>query len=99
MATGNRDSDVYREIMRGAGSVQETEQERLAQQGEAYPRLTTWTLDALGIGTGTTVLELGCGDGLLLAAAAEHGDERNAGYYVRFPALVGTVGRKADGGG
>ena len=71
MATGNHDGDVYREIMRGAGSVQETEQERLAQQGEAYPRLTTWTLDTLGIGSGTTVLELGCGDGLLLAAAAE----------------------------
>lgn len=69
MDTGD-DHDAYRAIMQRTGTVQDTERERLARQGEAHPRLTSWTLDALGVGAGGTVLELGGGDGLLLAAAA-----------------------------
>jgi ubiquinone/menaquinone biosynthesis C-methylase UbiE len=36
-----------------------------------YGRLSTWTLDALGLGTGQRLADLGCGSGALLPMMAE----------------------------
>lgn len=67
--TGARPTDTYQVAFKG--EADERERARLDVQGAVYARLAAWTLDALDIGPGRQVLEVGCGGGTLLAAAAE----------------------------
>ena len=54
-----------------AGHVPPAEPNRLDIQSDTYAPLAEWTLDALHLHTGCRVLELGCGTGSLLTAAAQ----------------------------
>jgi ubiquinone/menaquinone biosynthesis C-methylase UbiE len=47
------------------------ERRRLDLQAEMYGRVSTWTLDALGLGIGQRVVDLGWGSGALLPLLAE----------------------------
>jgi ubiquinone/menaquinone biosynthesis C-methylase UbiE len=49
----------------------ETERRRLDLQAAMYGRLTAWTLEALGLGPGHRVADLGCGSGPFLPLLAE----------------------------
>src|SRR5262252_32622 len=51
--------------------ITEVERRRLDVQAELYGRLSAWALDALGLGPGQRVADLGCGSGVLLPAMAE----------------------------
>ena len=53
------------------GGITEAERQRLDLQAELYGRLSAWTLDALGLGPGQRVADLGCGSGALLPPMAE----------------------------
>jgi len=53
------------------GGITEAERQRLDLQAELYGRLSAWTLDALGLGPGQRVADLGCGSGALLPLMAE----------------------------
>lgn len=77
------------------GAVSEVEQQRLERQGEVYRRLASWTLDALGLASGQRVLEVGCGSGsLLLAAAARVGPTGRVVGIDRDPRLVDAARAK-----
>ena len=41
------------------GGITDAERRRLDLQAEMYGRLSTWTLDALGLGTGQRVADVG----------------------------------------
>ena len=62
--------NAYAAVTQADGAVSEAEQRRLEQQAEVYDRLAGWTLDALVLAPGLRVLEVDCGGGSLLAAAA-----------------------------
>jgi 2-polyprenyl-3-methyl-5-hydroxy-6-metoxy-1,4-benzoquinol methylase len=47
------------------------ERQRLDLQAAMYGRLTTWTLEALGLAPGHHVADVGCGTGALLPRLAE----------------------------
>lgn len=51
--------------------ITDAERQRLDLQAELYGRLSDWTLDALGLGPGQRVADLGCGSGALLPPMAE----------------------------
>jgi SAM-dependent methyltransferase len=53
------------------GGTTDIERRRLDLQAELYGRLSAWTLDALGLGPGQQVADLGCGTGALLPLMAE----------------------------
>jgi ubiquinone/menaquinone biosynthesis C-methylase UbiE len=53
------------------GGTTDVERRRLDLQAEMYARLSTWTLDALGLGPGQRAADLGCGTGALLSLMAE----------------------------
>ncbi len=62
-------TDTYQAAFKGGAD--ERERARLDLQLAVYARLAAWTLDALAIGPGRQVLEIGCGGGGLLALVAE----------------------------
>ena len=81
--------NAYAPVTQVDGAVSETEQRRLEQQAEVYSRLAGWTLDALGLWPGHRVLEVGCGGGSLLpAAAARVGPTGRVVGIDRDPRLV-----------
>jgi SAM-dependent methyltransferase len=63
--------DAYTAIERPTGTISEQEHRRLQLQADVFAGLAAWTLDALNLATGSSLLEVGCGHGSLLAAAAE----------------------------
>ena len=72
--------------------IPESEQRRLDLQGELFAPLAAWTFDALGIGLGSRVLEVGCGGGGLLAeAAARVGPSGHVVGVDREPALLAAA--------
>ena len=74
------------------GGIPESEQQRLDLQGELFAPLAAWTFDALGIGPGSQVLEIGCGGGGLLAeAAARVGPSGRVVGVDREPALLAAA--------
>jgi ubiquinone/menaquinone biosynthesis C-methylase UbiE len=52
------------------GRDHDAERRRLDLQAETHGRLSAWTLDALGLGVGQRVVDLGCGSGALLPQMA-----------------------------
>ena len=87
MATSEAQRDGYATAF--AGGIPATERQRLERQGELFAPLAAWTLDALGVGPGARVLELGCGGGGLLAeAAARVGPTGRVVGVDRAPALL-----------
>jgi len=84
-----QEPNAYAAVTQVDGAVSETEQRRLEQQAEVYSRVAAWTLDALGLAQGHRVLEVGCGGGsLLLAAAARVGPTGQVVGIDRDPQLV-----------
>jgi len=80
------------------GAVSEAEQERLGRQGRLFARLAAWTLDMLDLRPGRTVLELGCGGGGLLVAAAERvGPSGRVVGVERDPRLLAEARSRASG--
>lgn len=63
------------------GGTTEAERRRLDLQAAMYGRLTTWTLDALGLAPGGRVADLGCGGGGLLPLLAEQSPSGGAPPY------------------
>jgi ubiquinone/menaquinone biosynthesis C-methylase UbiE len=63
--------NTYAAEWQADGSVSHAEAERLDRQARLFDPLARWTLDALELHPGQKVLELGCGGGQLLLAAAE----------------------------
>jgi SAM-dependent methyltransferase len=74
------------------GGIPETERKRLDLQGELFAPLAAWTFDALAIGPGSRVLEVGCGGGGLLAEAATRvGSSGRVVGVDREPALLAAA--------
>ena len=69
--TPSRPADSYASVWQESGAVAAAEQRRLGLQADLFGGLAAWTLDALALAPGGSVLEVGCGGGALLAAAAE----------------------------
>jgi SAM-dependent methyltransferase len=69
-ATSER-GDAYTALERPTGTISEQEHRRLEWQADLFASLAAWTLDALKLTPGDSLLEPGCGNGSLLAAAAE----------------------------
>src|SRR5947209_11872695 len=89
MSVRQKHANAYAAVAQLDGAVSEVEQRRLEQQGEVYRRLANWTLDELGLASGQRVLEVGCGSGsLLLAAAARVGPTGRVAGIDRDPCLV-----------
>ena len=95
MSIRQQHANTYAAVAQLDGAVSEVEQQRLERQGEVYRRLASWTLDALGLASGQRVLEVGCGSGsLLLAAAARVGPTGRVVGIDRDPRLVDAARAK-----
>ncbi|HLZ08755.1 MAG TPA: methyltransferase domain-containing protein, partial [Chloroflexota bacterium] len=63
--------DAYTVLGRPTGTISEQERRRLERQADVFASLATWTFDALQLASAASLLEMGSGNGSLLAAAAE----------------------------
>jgi ubiquinone/menaquinone biosynthesis C-methylase UbiE len=69
--TMSEHGDAYTVLGRPTGTISEQEHRRLQLQADVFAGLAAWTLDALNLATGSSLLEVGCGHGSLLAVATE----------------------------